>query len=116
MNVSKYSKRKRGLSKRAEEILNPEYMLWWNGLNDEWKSIFNSNLNLKSDPTNNDFQKIQNLNSLDCFERPIRNLQPLSFIRRLQSLNLKNTKIGLIHVLGFEIKNLNCEVTPFWDL
>jgi len=70
-------------------------LTWWKTLPYEWQSFFKKKLNIVSDSIQlNDIQNIMTINAVDLSqESGLQNLEPLSQLSDLQSLNLANSNI-----------------------
>jgi len=69
--------------------------IWWNDLSLEWKSVFKGKLNLKDSVDLNDLKKIASITELDISQNEfIMNLDPLSQLADLSSLNISGTQVA----------------------
>lgn len=87
---------------------------WWQELPIYWKSIFSQQVSIGSDPTTEELHAIINMKSLDLHDNTyIQNLQPVSRLTALETLNISNTEIIRLDPLyGMtSLQSLNLENT-----
>ena len=87
---------------------------WWQELPLYWKSIFSQQVSISSDPTTEELHAIINMKSLDLHDNTyIQNLQPVSRLTALETLNISNTEIiRLDPLFGMtSLQSLNLENT-----
>lgn len=87
---------------------------WWQDLPIYWKSIFSQQVSIGSDPTTEELHAIINMKNLDLHDNTyIQNLQPVSRLTSLETLNISNTEIiRLDPLFGMtSLQSLNLENT-----
>ncbi len=87
---------------------------WWQELAIYWKSVFSQQVSISNDPTTEELHEIINMKSLDLHDNPyLQNLQPVSRLTSLETLNIANTEIiRLDPLFGMtSLKVLNIENT-----
>lgn len=86
---------------------------WWQDLPIYWKSIFSQQASISSQPTTEELHAIINMKSLDLHDNTyIQNLQPVSRLTALESLDISNTEImrldplfGMTSLQRLEMRN-----------
>jgi Leucine-rich repeat (LRR) protein len=66
---------------------------WWNGVTEDWKEIFNTQLRMQTQPTREDLHRLVELKSIHAGETRIQNLTPLHVFIRLAELHFSGTAI-----------------------
>jgi len=67
---------------------------WWNQLDNNWKNVFKEAINIKSEPSDDELVKIVNLQTLDCRDNKISDLEPLGDLTNLQELYCEGNQIS----------------------
>ena len=75
---------------------------WWNGLSEEWKSLFKSEIGYTSDTDipEEALDRIINLTKLDLQDKKISDISPLSKLTHLTFLNLERNDVSDISPLS----------------
>lgn len=93
---------------------------WWNGLNEDWKKIFDSKAKVKGDtPTKFELHKINIIEDIDLSNhKVIKDLSPLKMLYKLNQLNISFTRItDLSPLQGIEtLEIFSCDNTPISDI
>ncbi len=98
-------------------------LVWWQGLELEWKQIFKKNLNKKTELMPSDLNEILNMQSLDCSKirgskTVLKSLAPLKQLTKLKSIDFSNTEVSDLSALA-EMKlleSIDCRGTKVNNL
>lgn len=93
---------------------------WWDGLDDNWKTVFRDKLSLENDDLSKEsLQQIASIKSLDIGQNlKLKTLEPLSILTGLEELIFSDTRITNLQTLS-ELKHLRkiiCANNPIIDL
>ena len=66
---------------------------WWNGVTDDWKEIFNTQLRMQAQPTREDLHRLIELKTVHAGETRIGDLTPLQVFIRLSELHFAGTAV-----------------------
>ncbi|MEN8214857.1 MAG: leucine-rich repeat domain-containing protein [Pseudomonadota bacterium] len=108
----------------VEEQIPPEQSIcvdknkWWSHLDENWKMVFKNAVGIDVDPTDSDFDKIFNLQALDCSLNKISDLEPLRALTCLQTLVCRFNKISDLEPLRAltRLQKLDCSLNKISDL
>jgi Leucine-rich repeat (LRR) protein len=91
---------------------------WWKQLDDDWQEVFKKAIAIKRNPTDNDLEKIVNLQELDCRLNYISHLESLRALTNLQTLDCSINKISDLEPLRTltNLQTLNCSGNKISDL
>ena len=93
--------------------------LWWNNLDSEWQKMFRSQMDLPSDPSNEELQQLVDLTELSIMNNlSLFDLNPLHIFVRLEKLTIKSTSITDIAPITSlaGITQLNVSSNPISDI
>ncbi|AZQ61784.1 leucine-rich repeat domain-containing protein [Flammeovirga pectinis] len=91
---------------------------WWNGLNSDWKSIFDAQV--KGDiPTKFELHQINTITEIDLSNhKSIRDLSPLTVLYKLKKLDISFSRINTISAVSqmSSLVSFSCDNTPVSDI
>ncbi len=93
--------------------------LWWNNLDAEWQKMLGSQMDLPSDPSNEELQQLVDLTELSILNNlSLFDLNPLHIFVRLEKLTIKSTSISDISPITSltGITQLNVSNNPISDI
>lgn len=100
------------------ELPESDWLVWWYGLGEAWQNVFYDALQFKGLPTERRFAQIDTLTEINCANRTIDNLNPLSRLNSVMRVFCQNTSIHdlspLMHLT--HLKELDCSNTEVCDL
>lgn len=86
---------------------------WWRQLDAAWQQIFQRLLKLERIPTDQDRERLRNVQELDCGQTSIQSLAPLHYMPELRKLECDHTPISDLTPLRHlrQLQRLNCNAT-----
>lgn len=100
---------------RTEKLTN-----WWNGLNAEWKKVFDEKAKIKGEvPTKYELHKINVISEIELNDhKVIKDLTPLAMLYKLKKLNISFTRITNLNPISSieSLEVLSCDNTPISDI
>lgn len=98
-------------------------VVWWQGLDMQWKQLFKRALNKKTELVPADLNDIINLQSLDCSKvrgssMVLKSLTPLKQLTKLKSIDFSNTEVADISALADmkQLESIDCRGTKVSNL
>jgi internalin A len=101
-------------------VASPLTMDWWNGVSDNWKTVFREKAKFSSDrPSAAQLNKIYAIKSLDCANKNLSTLAPVSVLKNLEVIwcdqNAGISDLSPLQNLS-KLKELDCSGTRVSDL
>ncbi|HNS17329.1 MAG TPA: leucine-rich repeat domain-containing protein [Bacteroidales bacterium] len=99
--------------------MTPRLQKWWDGLTDEWKSIFLDALDLDDPPGKEELHRVMNLEELILENTmKIQDIEPLGMLKRMKSLIISETRITDLMPIkdASRLEKLICRKSPFSEL
>lgn len=91
---------------------------WWDGLSDEWKSVFRKHVKLDAAPTKEQLHKLVKIDSISFNNVSVNNLEALKELPELKVLTFSNTSISNLEPIKHlkELQVLRCSKNPIKDI
>jgi hypothetical protein len=81
---------------------------WWNQLDGKWKNIFKEAINIDTEPSESELDKIAHLQDLNCSDSGLSDLEPLYQLTKFQRLVCFKTQISQTEKDKFKKALPNC--------